>query len=333
MIERFFTKFYLNNGVILFYIRLIMNQNQTSQSSESLMDRLFIGILAILCGAILAYISIIGPLGLSILEHKSSPSAIYQVIGQDLANLIILVPLLIIGGITHILKKPYSKYILILSPVYLLYTALSYSIGQEWNRTEYQGNIEQYFYLFLVLIIGGLILLIYSLSSFDSHDAPEFNPKSLRIYAAVFSLALLIFAFMWIGEVNEVLKTGDTTSGSYSSSPTLFWVIRAFDLGISIPLGFISTYLLLKQPKKYYSLILLCYGFYITMITAVNCMGFVMLANNDPEFQTKGLIIFISMAILAYSGFFFLIKDKIRKKQGNNINSQQSIHSLFVKFC
>ena len=291
-----------------------MNLNQSSQSSEPLLDRLFIGFLAILCGTILAYISIIGPLGLSILEHRTSPSGIYQTIGQDLANLIILAPLLIIGGITHILKKPCSKYLLILSPIYLLYMALSYSIGQEWNRIEYLGNIEQYFYRFLVLIVGGVILLIYTLSNFDSIDAPEFNRKSLRIFAIVLSFALLIFAIMWIGEVNEVLKTGDTASGSYSSAPTIFWVIRAFDLGISIPLGFISTYLLLKQPKKYYSLILLSYGFFITMITAVNCMGFVMLANQDPEFQSGGLILFLSMAVLTYSSFFFLVKDKIRKK-------------------
>ncbi|MHA2000583.1 MAG: hypothetical protein ACTSVU_00655 [Promethearchaeota archaeon] len=292
-----------------------MNQNHFSNQSESLLERLFIGILAIICGSILAYISIIGPLGFSILEHRTSPSGIYQTMGQDLANLVLLVPLLLFGGITHILKKPYSKYFLILTPIYLLYMALSYAIGQEWSCTEYQGNIELYFYLFLVLIIGGVILLIYCLSSFDSKDAPEFKPKSLKIYATLFSIALLVFALMWIKEVNEVIITGDTASGSYSSAPTIFWVIRAFDLGISVPLGFISTYLLLKKPKQYYSLLLLSYGFFITMIMAVNCMGFVMLSHNDPEFQSGGLFMFVSMALLVFLGFFFLIKGKLKKKQ------------------
>ncbi|WP_371806229.1 hypothetical protein [Candidatus Lokiarchaeum ossiferum] len=294
-----------------------MNQTQitrSAQSSESVLDRLFIGLLAIICGIILAYLSIMGPLGFSILEHHTSPSAIYQTIGQDLANLIVLVPLLIIGGITHIMQKPCSKYLLILTPIYLLYMAISYTIGQEWNRAEYTGNIEQYFYHFLILIIGGLILLIYTLSNFDFNESPDFNPKSLRIYTFIFCLALTFFAIMWIGEVNEVLRTGDTVSNSYSSAPTVFWVIRIFDLGISIPLGFISAFLLLRNVKKFYPLILLSYGFFITMITAVNCMGFVMLANNDPELQAGGLVIFLIMAILAYSGFFFLIKDKINKK-------------------
>lgn len=291
-----------------------MNQTHLIQSSESVLDRLFIGILAILCGIVLAYLSIMGPLGFSLLEHHTSPSAIYQTIGQDLANLIILVPLLIFGGITHIMQKPCSKYLLILSPIYLLYMAISYTVGQEWNRAEYVGNIEQYFYLFLILIIGGLILLIYTLSNFESNEAPEFNPKSLRLYVITFCLALTIFAAMWIGEVNEVLSTGDTVLGSYGSAPTIFWVVRIFDLGISIPLGFISAFLLLRNATKFYPLILLSYGFFITMITAVNCMGFVMLVNNDPELQPGGLVIFLVMAILAYSGFFYLIKDKMGKK-------------------
>ena len=71
---------------------------------------------------------------------------------------------------------------------------------------------------------------------------------------------LVLFAFMWIGEVLEVVQTGDTSTGSYQSSPVTFWTIKCLDLGLTIPLGFIGMYLLLTRPKQAYPLLLLFFG-------------------------------------------------------------------------
>ncbi len=125
------------------------------------------------------------------------------------------------------------------------------------------------------------------------------------------AIFLLIFAMMWISELVEVITTGDTSTGSYQNTPTVWWVIRYFDLGITIPLGYLALYLLIAKPKQAYPLILLFFGFFITLGTAVNAMGWVMYLNADPELQPASLIIFSILAILAYGGLFYLIKSKL----------------------
>ncbi|MHA2366209.1 MAG: hypothetical protein ACXAC7_19775 [Candidatus Hodarchaeales archaeon] len=282
-----------------------------NENSQETFERYVISFIALLCAGALILLSILGPLGLELLEHRTSQSAIYQTQGQDLVNLILLAPLCLIGGVLHWKRNENSKYFLILVGIYVsLYTGLAYGIGQEWAM-DYTGNVEQYFWLFYLLIISGLVLLISSLSMFDENDAPEFNLRSLRIYIVVMIIFLLIFSLMWLGEIIEVVLTGDTSTGSYSEPPNVFWVIRYFDLGITFPLGFIGLYLLGTRPKKAYPLMLAFYGFFITLVTAINAMALVMLLNKDPLLQAEGLVIFPILAILAWSGFIYLIKHKL----------------------
>ncbi|MFX0056084.1 MAG: hypothetical protein ACFFAX_16305 [Promethearchaeota archaeon] len=279
-------------------------------------ERYVIGIVAMVCAGILITIAFLGPLGFGVMEHRTSQSAIYQTMGQDLVGLLLMAPLLFIGGLLHLMQREGSKYFLILTPITLIYTGLSYGIGQEWSNVAYSGNIENYFGLFLMLIIGGLILGTSSLSMFGDEDASEFNRRSLYIYVGLMAIFLLFFAMMWSSEVFEVLETGNTSSGSYASTPTVFWVIRYLDLGITIPLGYMALYLLITRPKKAYPIILLFFGFFITMGTAVNAMAIVQVLSGDPEVAgaaAAGLVIFPILGVLSYAGLLYLIKSKIRR--------------------
>jgi hypothetical protein len=279
-------------------------------------ERYVVSITAFVCAGIFAFLAIVGPLGLGILQHRTSQSGIYQLAGQDLADLLLMTPLLVIGGILHLMRRDGAKYFLILTPITLIYTGLSYGIGQEWSNPAYTGNVEGYFWYFLTLIIGGLILGMSSLSMFSEDDAPIFKPRGLKVYVFLVAVFLLFFGMMWVSEVNQVIATGDTTNGSYVSSPTVFWVIRYLDLGVSIPVGFMALYLMLTRPKTSYPIILLFFGFFVTLGTAVNTMALVQLLSGDPELAgtaAAGLFIFPVLGILAWAGLLYLIKDKIRR--------------------
>jgi hypothetical protein len=293
-----------------------MSNETANELRHETFERYAIGLVAIACGIILVSIAILGPLGTEMMVHRSSQSAVYQTMGQDLVGMLLMAPLLFAGGILHIAKRDVSKYFLILTPITLLYTGLSYGIGQEWSNTLYPGNIENYFGLFLMLIIGGLILGASSLSQFTEKDAPEFNTKGLYIYVGLMSVFLLFFAMMWSSDVFEVIATGNNSSGSYAETPTVFWVIRYLDLGITIPLGYMALYLLITRPKQAYSIILLFFGFFITMGTAVNAMALVQVLSGDPQVAgaaASGIVIFPILGILSYAGLFYLIKNKIRR--------------------
>jgi len=279
--------------------------------NEPLIPRYIVSITTFICAGVFMTLALLGPLGIGIIQFRTSQSGIWQTVGQDLADLLLMTPILVIGGILHIMKRDSAKYFLIIPPITLIYTGLTYGIGQEWSNPAYIGNVERYSWLFMTLIIGGIILGISSLSMFTEEDVPEFKTRGLQVYVGIMSIFLLIFAIMWISELVEVLTTGDTSTGSYQNTPTVWWVIRYFDLGITIPLGIISLYLLLTKPKQAYPLILLFFGFFITLGTAVNTMGWVMYLNADPELQPASLIIFSVLAILAYGGLFYLIKSKL----------------------
>ena len=283
-----------------------------SESLQERFERYVISGTAILVGITIATISILGPLGLDIIKYASSDSAVIQGMGQDLVDLVLITPICLIGGILYLLKRENAKYFLILVPLYsLLYIGLAYGLFPEWSHPVYTGNSEQYSFLFYIVIIGSLLLLLATLSMFSPEDAPEFNRRNLNIYILLMTIFLVLFAFMWIGEYLEVLTTGDTSTGSYSEAPTIFWVIRYFDLGITIPLGFIGLYLLFTRTKQAYPLMLLFFGFFVSISTAVVGMAIVMLLKSDPNLQPEGLIIFPILSILAWMGLFYLIKEKL----------------------
>ena len=189
--------------------------------------------------------------------------------------------------------------------------ALEGGVGNEWGNPAYTGNAERFVWLYIVEIIVALILLIGTLPLFSEADAPRFGKRGLRVYVAFVTLLLVLFTFMWLGELYEVTTTGNTASGSYASSPVAFWAVRFMDLGITIPLGFLGMYLLLTRPERAYALVLLFFGFFVTMGTSVTAMGLVMAVNHDPEAQGGALVIFPLLTILAWAGLLYLVWDKL----------------------
>lgn len=291
----------------------ISDEPRSELAHELLIPWYIVGATAIICAADLITIAALGPVGQGIMQYRTSQSSIWQIAGQDLANLILIAPILLVGGILCLAKKASSKYFLILTPITLMYTGLSIGIGQEWSNPAYSGNVEDFCWLFLILIIGGLILLLGSLPMFTEADAPDFKPRGLRIYVGIMAIFFLIFAAMWISQIQQVTDTGDTADGSYKVAPTVFWTIRYLDLGVSIPLGFMALFLMLSKPRKAYSILLLFFGFFITMGTAVDMMAVVQFLNGDLEAAKGGLIVFPVLTALSYGGLFYLVKDKFHR--------------------
>ena len=275
------------------------------------MPRGVLVVAAFLGAAVVATMAILGPLVLDILHYRTSQSAIWQITGGDAVNLLLIVPVLVIGGILLLLRRDAAKYFLILAPITLFSLALEGGVGNEWGNPAYTGNAERFVWLYIVEIIVALILLIGTLPLFSEADAPRFGKRGLRVYVAFVTLLLVLFTFMWLGELYEVTTTGNTASGSYASSPVAFWAVRFMDLGITIPLGFLGMYLLLTRPERAYALVLLFFGFFVTMGTSVTAMGLVMAVNHDPEAQGGALVIFPLLTILAWAGLLYLVWDKL----------------------
>ncbi|HNX79553.1 MAG TPA: hypothetical protein PKJ24_06705 [Prolixibacteraceae bacterium] len=270
-------------------------------------ERIFVAALSIATGIILIYLAIEGPLFLQHIKYKTADIINNQLVGQDMVNMFVLSPILIVAGITLYLKKKIAPYLLIITPLFLIYYVLSYTIGWEWSSPEYSGNSESYTFHFLFILISSLIMLLYSLSIFPQNVESTFRKKGLIVYSVLFSFFLLIFASMWIKEVLEVMSTG--TTRAYDVAPTAFWLVRIFDLGFTIPLGLISVYLLWARPNTSYPVQFMFYGFFLTMIIAVNAMGISMFLKDDPTFLMRDLVVFLILAGIVLTGFIYILKN------------------------
>ena len=270
-------------------------------------ERIFVAILSIASGVLLVDLAVEGPLFLHRIQYKTAELINNQLVGQDLVNLFLLSVILIAGGVTLILKKRSSPYLLMMTPLYLIYYVLSYTIGLEWSSPKYHGNSESTMFHFLFILISALVILLYSLSIFPKNMKSAFGKKGLILYSSLFTLSLLLFASMWIREVLEVMSTG--TARAYGIAPTAFWVVRIFDLGFSIPLGFISVYLLWARPYTTAPIQFLFYGFFLTMIVAVDTMGLIMFLKHDPTFLMRDLIVFLGLTVIIFFGFVYVIRN------------------------
>lgn len=284
------------------------------RGGEELLPRTFVGAVAVAMSVALFALGAMGPLWLGWIQYRTSQSSLWQIMGADVVNMAFIAPVLMVGGVLHLMGRPGSKYLLILTPVTLMYTGLSLGIGQEWSDPSYTGNVERFSWLLLALVVGGLLLLVASLSMFTGADAPDFRPRGLRAYVGVMSLFLLMFAAMWLSELVQVVRTGDAAGGAYKETPTVWWTIRYLDLGFTIPLGFLGLFLLLTRPRRAYSLVLLFFGFFVTMGSAVLSMGVVMTLNHDPQVQPGALPIFGVLALLSYVGLLYLVRDKLPRR-------------------
>lgn len=283
-----------------------MNKQQNNNFGSAF-ERYMVCFLSLTSGLILIYLAIKGPLLLNQIHYKTSLSGIFQIKGQDFVNLFLLSPILICSAIALFFRKEYSRYLIILTPPYLIYYVLSYTIGLEWSSSIYSGNSEYYSFHFLFIMVSALITLLYALNIFPKSFQNSFKKKWLIVYSVCFVLFILIFSSMWIKEVISVIQTG-TTLG-YVETPTMFWTIRFFDLGFTIPIGLLSVYLLWTRPNETYPVQFMFYGFFITMISAVNAMGIMMYINNDPNFSVGSEIVFIALALIVFTGFVFVVKN------------------------
>lgn len=157
--------------------RRVTGTIDSRREHEDLIPRGAVIAAAFVCAAVIITIAVLGPLLLGVIHYRTGASGISQVMGVDLVNLVLIAPILLIGGILLLARRESAKYFLILTPVTLFSIALEAGVGNEWGNPAYTGNVEQYAWLFIVLIVGSLVLLMGSLSMFTRKDAPRFGRR------------------------------------------------------------------------------------------------------------------------------------------------------------
>ena len=157
-----------------------------------------------------------------------------QMIGQDIVNLIIGVPLLAVGALWSRKGSMRGKLLHAGALGYFLYTYASMSFLTAFN---------QLFLVYVTLFSLSLFGFIYAISAFDpdevaSHITDRFPRRAISVY---FVIVAAFLAVTWLGLVVPPMLDGSAPAGLESA---ITMVIQVLDLGVIVPASAITVKLL-----------------------------------------------------------------------------------------
>jgi hypothetical protein len=217
--------------------------------------------------------------------------------GNDLVAFTVGLPLL--GISTWLASRGSLRGRLLLTGTlgFFLYTYMSMSMLTSYNAL---------FLVYVSLFSLSLYAFILSMMSFDMGDLPKhFSPRLPRVWIA--GVLFLIGAFLllaWLGRIVPPLLSGQTPA--LENTTTL--VIQAMDLGLIVPLVFLSGVLLLRRSAWGYLLSSVALLKGATLGLAVSTMAVVMTLRGVPD--SLGIMLpFLAITLMTLIMAVLLLKN------------------------
>ena len=173
--------------------------------------------------------------GKGIYRHMSSDVAI-QGIAQDYVTLFIGIPLLLLGLFFYRKGKSNAKFLLTGVLLYFFLTYLFYTAMAMYNEL---------FLAYVVLLSCSFFALILNLISFDYKSKLLKSDKNIRITGYFLIANSILIALLWLSVILPPLFNQSIYPVELHHYTTL--IVQGFDLGIFLPMGFVSALLALRK--------------------------------------------------------------------------------------
>ncbi len=225
--------------------------------------------------------------GHGLYQHETLSTAA-QAIAQDVVTLLVGIPLLVISMILFKKGSLQGKLLLSGTLAYFLYTYASFAFGAAYNIL---------FLVYVSLFSLSLFAFIFALMEIDiptlpKHFSSGLPHRTIAIFLFVVGSFLLL---AWLGRIVPALLANQPPLG-LDAYTTL--IIQALDLGLVMPIAFLSGILLWKKSAWGYLLssIVLIKG--VTLALAVSAMAVNMILAG-VQVSTGELIMFPFIAIVS----------------------------------
>jgi hypothetical protein len=229
------------------------------------------------------------------LYKYDSVSFAAQGIAQDVVTLFVGIPLLVASVVLARRQSLRGKLLLAGTLGYFLYTYMSYAFGAAYNNL---------FLLYVALFSLSLSAFVLSFGSIDVATLPaHFSEKLPRRLIATLLFAVGGFLVLaWSGRIGTALLDGSVPYGleSYSTLP-----LQAMDLGLIVPLAFVSGILLLRRSPWGYLLssVALIKGFTMSVALIAMIVG-EMLAGVQVYAGETIMFLVLTLSIIAVTLVF-----------------------------
>ncbi len=262
-------------------------------------NRKAIVILSTVMAAALAVVSFFGAFDAATYERDATSMAA-QGAGQDLVDLVLVVPLLVLSLIFMLRNSRIASFIFAGTVFYILYSFCIYTFGIYFNK----------FFLLYCLILGSslylFILVILGLSRMDVQN--WFGEKvSTRLTGVYLLLLSALFYILWLKDVlPAALK--NTLPKAVSDYNLLVNPVHVLDLSIALPGLVLTAVLLIKKRRLGYILAPVLLVFLITLFVAIAGMV-IMTKVRDITEDMSTAFIFIVLAVISAVLLYLFLKN------------------------
>ena len=238
--------------------------------------------------------------------ERESASVAAQGVGQDMVNLFLVIPVLIISMIYMKRNHKTATFIYGGTLFYILYSYLIYSFGIHFNQLFliYCFTLVSSVYLFILFIN---YLKPLNILDWFKVGAPV---KTIGIYLIVIAL---IFYGLWLKDLIPAILN-NTIPESVSKDQLLINPVHVIDLSFALPALIISAIMLIKKMEHGFIYASILMVFIIILTIALAAMVY-MLKVRGIEEDPSIAIIFILLAIISSVFLFLFFRWKPARKE------------------
>lgn len=250
--------------------------------------------------------------GKGIYKYMSADVAI-QGIAQDFVTLFLAIPLLLIALFKYNQGSKKGIFLLAGTLGYFFVTYLFYLA---------MGTYNELFLIYAALLGLSFFALLKTLFSFNLQDIDRhFKNNSITKKVGIFLIAnSILIGIMWLGIVVPPLLDGTIYPNNLEHYTTL--IVQGFDLGLLLPLSFVSGLFLFQKRKIGYLAGVSYVIFLAILMTALTAKILAMMMHDVNVIPAILIVPAINIATII---FCYLILKSIRVEKEINTNAQQGV--------
>lgn len=259
--------------------------------------KVWLAVALFVLGAGAALVALLGPLAGDIIRYHVSEGAVNQIVGGDVAGLVLVAPLSVFAGIL-VWRGQRAGPVLALGPaVYALYMYSQLALGGDFVR--YPGNSERFFLLYLGLFVvaGAIVIRAWTMIGVDRLPA---TARWVDRTLAIFFLVVALFLVVGLHLPGLVDAWADQpTSTEYLADPIVFWLVKFMDLGIVVPALVVTGFGILRARPWVTTVKYAAVGWTALLGSSVAGMAIVMQVTGDPASTIANTVAFSVFAAIA----------------------------------
>lgn len=231
--------------------------------------------------------SLLGPLGLGLIDYPISPTLQNQLIGLEIVTLALVAPVSIAAGVLALRGHRAAGPVAFGPAAYTAYMFAQYVLGPEYAAFNAVVLFD------LGVFAAGVVLAAGAAAITDARSLPATTPARQRLYGVIL---LALAAFVVSRYLGPLL--GGAMPAEFADARTFFWSIVLLDLGLVVPATIASAVALFRRTPSALTALYAVLGWFVLVPPSVMSMAAVMVVRSDPAGSVGQVVVLGVVAVV-----------------------------------